>query len=207
MFDFLITGFIASYLLGSISSAIIICKIMGLPDPRTQGSKNPGATNVLRIGGKKIAAFVLLFDGLKGALPVILAHYYFDVHVFELTIILFCAFLGHVFPIFYGFKGGKGVATYLGGLIGLNFFVGLTFSIIWLIVAKVMKVSSIAALTATLLSPIYFYFIMYFYFFESHVLKATLVIFLINLFIYFTHRANIMRIMNGEEGVIGSQLK
>jgi len=204
LFDFLITGFIASYLLGSISSAIIICKIMGLPDPRTQGSKNPGATNVLRIGGKKIAAFVLLFDGLKGALPVILAHYYFDVHVFELTIILFCAFLGHVFPIFYGFKGGKGVATYLGGLIGLNFFVGLTFSIIWLIVAKIMKVSSIAALTATLLSPIYFYFIMYFYFFESHVLKATLVIFLINLFIYFTHRANIMRIMNGEEGVIGS---
>jgi glycerol-3-phosphate acyltransferase PlsY len=204
LFDFLITGFIASYLLGSISSAIIICKIMGLPDPRTQGSKNPGATNVLRIGGKRIAAFVLLFDGLKGALPVILAHYYFDVHVFELTIILFCAFLGHVFPIFYGFKGGKGVATYLGGLIGLNFFVGLTFSIIWLIVAKVMKVSSIAALTATLLSPIYFYFIMYFYFFESHVLKATLVIFLINLFIYFTHRANIMRIMNGEEGVIGS---
>ena len=204
MFDFLIAGFIASYLLGSISSAIIICKIMGLPDPRTQGSKNPGATNVLRIGGKRIAAFVLMFDGLKGALPVILAHYYFDVHVFELTIILFCAFLGHVFPIFYGFKGGKGVATYLGGLIGLNFFVGLTFSIIWLIVAKVMKVSSIAALTATLLSPIYFYFIMYFYFFESHVLKATLVIFLINLFIYFTHRANIMRIMNGEEGVIGS---
>ena len=204
MFDFVIAGFIASYLLGSISSAIIICKIMGLPDPRTQGSKNPGATNVLRIGGKRIAAFVLIFDGLKGALPVILAHYYFDVHVFELTIILFCAFLGHVFPIFYGFKGGKGVATYLGGLIGLNFFVGLTFSIIWLIVARVMKVSSIAALTATLLSPIYFYFIMYFYFFESHVLKATLIIFLINLFIYFTHRANIMRIMNGEEGVIGS---
>ncbi len=199
MFYFLI----ASYLLGSISSAIIICKIVGLTDPRTKGSKNPGATNVLRIVGKKIAAFVLLFDGLKGALPVILGHY-LGFSLFELTIILLCVFLGHVFPIFYGFKGGKGVATYLGGLIGLNFFVGLTFSIIWLIVAKVMKVSSIAALTATLLSPIYFYFIMYFYFFESHVLKATLIIFLINLFIYFTHRANIMRIMNGEEGVIGS---
>ncbi len=82
MFDFLIAGFIASYLLGSISSAIIICKIMGLPDPRTQGSKNPGATNVLRIGGKRIAAFVLIFDVLKGALPVILAHYYFAVHFF-----------------------------------------------------------------------------------------------------------------------------
>ncbi|MDC1220693.1 glycerol-3-phosphate 1-O-acyltransferase PlsY [Candidatus Thioglobus sp.] len=193
MFYFLI----ASYLLGSISSAIIICKIMGLPDPRTKGSKNPGATNVLRIGGKKIAAFVLFFDGLKGALPVILAHY-FGFSLFELTIILLCAFLGHIFPIFYGFKGGKGVATYLGGLIGLNFFVGLTFSIIWLIVAKVIKISSIAALTATLLSPIYFYFI------TTHNLKATLIIFLINLFIYFTHRANIKRVMNGEEKVIGS---
>jgi glycerol-3-phosphate acyltransferase PlsY len=188
---------IASYLLGSVSSAIIICRILGLPDPRTEGSKNPGATNVLRIGGKKVAAFVLIFDGLKGAMPVLLAHY-FGLSLFELTIILLSAFLGHVFPIYYGFKGGKGVATYLGGLIGLNFFVGLTFSIIWLIVAKVIKVSSIAALTATLLSPIYFYFI------TTHDVKATLVIFLINLFIYFTHRENIRRIMNGEEGVIGS---
>jgi len=194
---------IASYLLGSISSAIIICKISGLPDPRTSGSKNPGATNVLRIGGKKIAVFVLFFDGLKGALPVILAHYY-GLSLLELTIILLCAFLGHLFPIFYGFKGGKGVATFLGGLIGVNFFIGLTFSIIWLIVAKVMKVSSIAALTASLLSPIYFYFIIYFYFFEPHILKATLVIFLINLFIFFTHRSNIIRILNREEGVIES---
>ena len=188
---------IVSYLLGSISSAIIICKICNLPDPRTKGSGNPGATNVLRIGGKKLAAFVLIFDGLKGAIPVMLAHY-FGLNLFELTIILLSAFLGHVFPIYYGFKGGKGVATYLGGLIGLNFFVGLTFSIIWLIVAKVMKISSIAALTATLLSPIYFYFI------TTHDVRATMVIFLINLFIYFTHRENIRRIMNGEEGVIGS---
>jgi len=188
---------IGSYLLGSISSAIIICKICNLPDPRTKGSGNPGATNVLRIGGKKLAAFVLIFDGLKGAIPVMLAHY-FGLNLFELTIILLSAFLGHVFPIYYGFKGGKGVATYLGGLIGLNFFVGLTFSIIWLIVAKVMKVSSIAALTATLLSPIYFYFI------TTHDVRATMVIFLINLFIYFTHRENIRRIMNGEECVIGS---
>lgn len=188
---------IGSYLLGSISSAIIICKICNLPDPRTQGSGNPGATNVLRIGGKKVAAFVLIFDGLKGAIPVMLAHY-FGLNMFELTIILLSAFLGHVFPIYYGFKGGKGVATYLGGLIGLSFFVGLTFSIIWLIVAKVIKVSSIAALTATLLSPIYFYFI------TTHDMRATMVIFLINLFIYFTHRENIRRIMNGEEGVIGS---
>ena len=188
---------IASYLIGSISSAIIICKIAGLPDPRTQGSKNPGATNVLRLGGKKIAALVLVFDGLKGAIPVMTANYY-GLSLFELTFILLFAFLGHVFPLFYGFKGGKGVATYLGGLIGLNLFVGLTFSIIWLIVAKVIKVSSVAALTATFLSPIYFYFI------TTHNFKATLVIFLINLFIYFTHRENIKRIMNGEEEIIQS---
>ena len=193
MFYFLI----ASYLLGSISSAIIICKMAGLPDPRTKGSKNPGATNVLRIGGKKIATLVLFLDALKGALPVILAHY-FGLSLFESTIILLCAFLGHVFPIFYGFKGGKGVATFLGGLLGLNFFVGLIFSIIWLFIAKVIKISSIAALTATLLSPIYFYFI------TTHNLKATIVIFIINLFIYFTHRENIKRIMSGDEGVIGS---
>ena len=193
MFYFLI----ASYLLGSISSAIIICKIAGLPDPRTKGSKNPGATNVLRIGGKKIAALVLFLDGLKGALPVILAHY-FGLSLYESTIILLCVFLGHVFPIFYSFKGGKGVATYLGGLIGLNFFAGLTFAIIWILVAKVIKISSVAALIATILSPIYFYFI------TTHNLKATLIIFLINLFIYFTHRDNIKRIMSGDEGVIGS---
>ena len=193
MFYFLIS----SYLLGSISSAIIICKICNLPDPRTQGSKNPGATNVLRIGGRFAAVFVLIFDGLKGALPVIIANYY-GYNLFDLTIILLFAFLGHVFPVYYRFKGGKGVATYLGGLIGISFFVGLTFSIIWLIVAKVMKVSSIAALTATVLSPIYFYLI------TTHDLCATLIIFLINLFIYFTHRENIRRIMNGEEGVIGS---
>ena len=168
-----------------------------MPDPRTKGSKNPGATNVLRIGGKKLAAVVLIFDGFKGAAPVLLAHY-LGLNLFELTIILLAAFLGHVFPIYYKFKGGKGVATYLGGLIGLSFFVGLTFSLIWLIVAKVIKVSSIAALTATLLSPIYFYFI------TTHDVRATMIIFLINLFIYFTHRENIRRIMNREEGVIGS---
>ena len=187
---------IGSYLLGSISSAIIICKICNLPDPRTEGSKNPGATNVLRMGGKVAAALVLIFDGLKGAFPVFLAHYSYN--LFDLTLILLFAFLGHVFPVYYRFKGGKGVATYLGGLIAINFFVGLTFSIIWLIVAKVIKVSSIAALTATVLSPIYFYLI------TTHDVKATVVIFLVNLFIYFTHRENIRRIMNGEEGAISS---
>ena len=187
---------IASYLIGSISSAIIICKVAGLPDPRTQGSKNPGATNVLRFGGKKIAAFVLIFDGLKGALPVITANY-FGLSLFELTFILLFAFLGHVFPLFFSFKGGKGVATYLGGLIGINLLIGLTFAIIWLIVAKVLKFSSLAALIATILSPIYFYLI-------TANLQAALVIGLIGLFIIYNHRTNIKRLIKKEEDIIQS---
>jgi len=187
---------IASYLIGSISSAVIICKILGIPDPRTQGSKNPGATNVLRLGGKKIAGFVLMFDGLKGATPVIIGHY-LEFGFTQLTLITLCAFLGHIFPVFFRFRGGKGVATYLGGLIAINLFVGLIFSVIWLLVAKVLKTSSLAALIATALSPFYFYFI-------TGDMASTLIITLISLFIFYTHRGNIKRLIKKEEDVIQS---
>ena len=187
---------IASYLIGSISSAVIICKALGLPDPRTQGSKNPGATNVLRFGGKKVAAFVLIFDGLKGATPVIIG-YYLELGLTQLTLITLCAFVGHIFPVFFRFRGGKGVATYLGGLIAINLLAGLIFSLIWLLVAKVLKISSLAALIATALSPFYFYLI-------TGDLKSTLIIGLISLFIFYTHRGNIKRLINKEEDVIQS---
>ena len=187
---------IASYLIGSISSAVIICKALGLPDPRTQGSKNPGATNVLRVGGKKIAAFVLIFDGLKGAVPVFIGDYY-GFGLIALTLTALCAFLGHIFPVFFRFRGGKGVATYLGGLIAINLLAGLIFSLIWLLVAKVLKISSLAALIATALSPFYFYLII-------GDLKSTLIIGLISLFIFYTHRGNIKRLINKEEDVIQS---
>ena len=187
---------IASYLIGSISSAVIICKILGIPDPRTQGSKNPGATNVLRLGGKKIAGFVLTFDGLKGATPVIIGHY-LEFGLIQLTLITLCAFLGHIFPVFFRFRGGKGVATYLGGLIAINLLAGLIFSVIWLLVAKVLKTSSLASIIATALSPIYFYFI-------TGDMASTLIICLISLFIFYTHRGNIKRLINKEEDVIQS---
>ena len=187
---------IASYLIGSISSAVIICKALGVPDPRTQGSKNPGATNVLRLGGKKIAAFVLFFDGLKSAVPVFIGEYY-GFGLIALTLTALCAFLGHIFPVFFRFKGGKGVATYLGGLIAINLLAGLIFSLIWLLVAKVLKISSLAALIATALSPFYFYLII-------GDLKSTLIIGLISLFIFYTHRGNIKRLINKEEDVIQS---
>ncbi len=187
---------IASYLIGSISSAVIICKALGLPDPRTQGSKNPGATNVLRFGGKKIAAFVLIFDGLKGAAPVFIGDYY-GFGLIALTLTVLCTFLGHIFPVFFRFRGGKGVATYLGGLIAINLLVGLIFSLIWLLVAKVLKISSLAALIATALSPFYFYLI-------TGDLRSTAIIGLISLLIFYTHRDNIKRLINKDEDFIQS---
>ncbi len=187
---------IVSYLIGSISGAIIICKALGLPDPRTQGSKNPGATNVLRLGGKKIAAFVLFFDGLKGAVPVFIGEYY-GFGLIALTLTALCTFLGHIFPVFFRFRGGKGVATYIGGLVAINFLAGLIFSIIWLVVAKVLKISSMSALIATALSPFYFYLI-------TGDMESTLIIGLISLLIFYTHRENIKRLINKEEDVIQS---
>lgn len=195
--NYMLTALILiAYLVGSINSAIILSKVLKLPDPRTQGSKNPGATNMLRIGGKKIAAFVLLIDVWKGLSPILLAYSYTSSSL-ELSIIALFAFLGHVYPIFYSFKGGKGVATFIGGLIGINPLVGLSFILIWLFVAKVLNISSLSALVATLLIPIVFYFI------EMDI-EATGVISLICLWIFFTHRSNIKRLVSGEEGQINS---
>ena len=188
--------FITSYLAGSLSSAIIVCRVAGLPDPRTQGSGNPGATNVLRFGGKKIAAIVLLSDGLKGAIPVLFASYQ-GLTLFEICLVAFFTLLGHVYPVFFHFKGGKGVATYLGALIVVNYLAGLIFSLVWLLVAKVLKISSLSALIATILSPFYFYFL-------TNNLKATSVICLICLFIFYTHRNNIKRLIRGKEDTIQS---
>ena len=195
--NYMLTALILiAYLIGSINSAIILSKVLKLPDPRTQGSKNPGATNMLRIGGKKIAAFVLLIDVLKGLSPILFAYLHTS-SPFELSIIALFAFLGHVYPVFYSFKGGKGVATFIGGLIGINPLVGLSFILIWLFVAKVLNISSLSALVATLLIPIVFYFI------EMNI-EATGVITLICLWIFFTHRSNIKRLLSGEEGQINS---
>jgi glycerol-3-phosphate acyltransferase PlsY len=195
--NYMLTALILiAYLVGSINSAIILSKVLKLPDPRTQGSKNPGATNMLRIGGKKIAAFVLLIDVWKGLSPILLAYSYTSSSL-ELSIIALFAFLGHVYPVFYSFKGGKGVATFIGGLIGINPLVGLSFILIWLFVAKVLNISSLSALVATLLPPIFFYFI-------DLDIEATGVFTLICLCIFFTHRSNIKRLVSGEEGQINS---
>jgi len=135
---------LVAYLLGSISSAIIVCRIMGLSDPREQGSGNPGATNVMRIGGKKAAAITLLGDMLKGLIPVVIAQV-FNVDPLILSLVVFAAFIGHLYPIFFGFAGGKGVATSFGVLLGAHWMLGLAVAVTWYVVYKLSNISSLSA--------------------------------------------------------------
>ncbi len=188
---------IAAYLIGSISTAIIVCKIMGLPDPREGGSGNPGATNVLRIGGdkgKKAAAITLVGDMLKGLIPVLIAHW-MQLEAAFIVLVGFMAFIGHLYPVFFGFKGGKGVATMLGVMFGLSLPIGLAVGATWLFVAKVLKVSSLSALIASALAPVYIYFLSG----ESSWVFYTAVM---TAFLFWRHRGNIQRIISGEEGLL-----
>ena len=183
-----------AYLLGSISAAIIVCKLMGLPDPRTQGSRNPGATNVARIGGKKAAALTLLGDMLKGLLPVLVAHA-LDAGALILAGTALAAFLGHLYPVFFGFQGGKGVATALGVSFGLHWPAGLAITGIWLVMAVVFRYSSLSALTAIALSPAVFYWLMP----EPPVIAAMAILAVI---LFWRHRSNIANLLSGREGKI-----
>jgi glycerol-3-phosphate acyltransferase PlsY len=183
-----------AYLLGSLSAAIITCKVMRLPDPRTEGSHNPGATNVLRIGGKRAAAITLFGDMLKGLLPVLVAHLAgASENVMAATAM--AAFLGHLYPIFFGFHGGKGVATAFGVLLGLSWQVALAVLATWLIMAKIFRISSLSALTAALLAPLYTWK------FEPGTVYFSLSI-AISLLLLWRHRNNIQRLLAGTEGTI-----
>ncbi|WP_455365902.1 glycerol-3-phosphate 1-O-acyltransferase PlsY [Kaarinaea lacus] len=183
-----------AYLMGSLSTAIIVCKLMGLPDPRTQGSQNPGATNVLRIGGKQAAAITLAGDALKGLLPVLLGY---AVHqpIANLGILGFAAFIGHLYPIFFSFRGGKGVATAFGAIIGISWTVGLAVLATWLAMAKIFKISSLAALTAAFLAPLYFWL------FESN-LPLLFTSILMSVMLIYRHRSNIRNLVKGTEDTI-----
>lgn len=182
---------IGAYLLGSVSSAIIVCRLMGLPDPRTQGSGNPGATNVLRIGGKRAGAVTLLGDGLKGLVPMLLAHL-LDANPMVLAATGLAAFLGHLYPVFFGFRGGKGVATALGVQLGLYWPIGLAVAAIWLFVAKVLNISSISSLLSMALAPLVVWI-----FWPEPVLLAMQL--LISLLLFYRHRGNIRNLLAGAE--------
>lgn len=189
MIEWLLVPF--AYLTGSVSSAIIVCKAMGLADPRENGSGNPGATNVMRIGGKKAAAITLFGDAMKGLLPVLLARF-LGVDGLVLSLVVFAAFLGHLYPVFFGFKGGKGVATSLGVTLGVAWLLGLVVSGTWFVVYKIGKISSLSALVAAILTPVYVWFIV-------GDINLVVTFMIISLILLWRHKSNIQRLLAGQE--------
>jgi len=193
-----------SYLIGSIPFAVVVSRLMGLQDPRRFGSKNPGATNVLRGGNKMAAGLTLLGDAAKGTLAVWLARMLVDAQALPPTIVAISAvavFLGHLFPVFLRFKGGKGVATALGVLLALSFWLGLATAATWLIVAYATRYSSLAAIMAAVFAPVY-------HLFGSGVVWArspavTLALVVIAALLIARHGANVQRLLKGKESRIG----
>lgn len=190
---------IGAYLLGSLSTAIILCRAFGLPDPRSQGSGNPGATNVLRFGGKKLAIFTLLGDMLKGLLPVLIARI-LNADAAVLAAVALAAFLGHLYPVFFGFRGGKGVATAVGVLLGLSWPVALAALLSWIIVALTSRISSLAAVTASVLTP---FFMAWLNGQATYIALSSC----IALLLLWRHRSNIQRLLRGEEKKFGKPNK
>lgn len=182
---------LAAYLVGSLSAAIITCRLMGLPDPRTQGSNNPGATNVLRVGGKKAAAFTLLGDAIKGVIPVLIAQW-MEAPSHILALVALAAFLGHLYPVFFGFRGGKGVATAFGVLIALSWPVGLAVLGTWLLLTKLFKISSLSALIAAVLLPLYMWLLAP----QPGFIALAIVL---SIMLIWRHRSNIKELIAGTE--------
>lgn len=191
---------LGSYLIGSISFAVVVSKAMRLPDPHTYGSGNPGATNVLRTGNKLAAVLTLLGDALKGYAALFLAKALIGVEVdsWVLPAVAVAAFMGHLFPVFHGFKGGKGVATALGILLGIDAWLGLATLSTWLIVAFFMRYSSLAALISALFAPLYFIFLF-------GMQPMALAIALMSVLLILRHTANIKKLLDGTEGRIGAK--
>lgn len=189
---------IVAYLLGSINMAILMCKVFALPSPRSIGSGNPGATNVLRLGGKLPAALTLLGDALKGFIPVLIA-WILGLDAFSVSLVALAAIIGHIFPIFFKFKGGKGVATLIGAIFAFSWIIGLCFVISWLIIALISRYSSLSALIATIEVP----FIVNALF----GIKPTTIFTIISIIIILRHHQNITRLIKGEESKIGQKAK
>jgi glycerol-3-phosphate acyltransferase PlsY len=194
---------VGAYLLGSISNAILVCRLLGLPDPRTQGSNNPGATNVLRIGGKKAAGITLFGDMLKGLLPMLAAHL-LQVSPLVFALTGMAAFLGHLYPIFFGFQGGKGVATALGVQFGLHWAIGGSVGLIWLFMAKVLNISSLAALTSMALAPLIVWLVLPYTALGSSPELVGMQI-LLSIILFWRHRSNIHNLLSGAEGRISEE--
>ncbi len=194
---------VAAYLIGSISFAVVMSKLFGIADPRTYGSKNPGATNVLRSGNKAAAIMTLIGDGAKGWLAVWLAIRYQDqlqIGDASIALVAIAVFLGHLWPVFFRFAGGKGVATALGVLLGLNPWLGLATLVTWLAVAFAFRYSSLAALVAALFAPFYYGLLF-------GVEPQLFAVFVMSALLAFRHSKNISNLLAGKESRIGSKSK
>ncbi len=197
---------LAAYLIGSLSFAVIVSRVMGLNDPRSYGSKNPGATNVLRSGSKAAAVITLLLDALKGWLPVILVRWFGRPYGLEegtLALVGLAAFLGHLYPVFFRFQGGKGVATALGVLIGVDAFLGLAVCASWLIIAFFSRYSSLASLVAAIFAPTYYVIgAGIAWYLEKPIL---LMMVIIAVLLFWRHSQNIARLLKGTESRLGGK--
>jgi len=197
---------LAAYLVGSLSFAVIVSRLMGLNDPRTFGSKNPGATNVLRSGSKPAAIITLLLDAAKGWLPVMLVHWYgkpYGLLDGTLAMVGLAAFLGHVYPVFFKFVGGKGVATALGVLLGLSGWLGLATALIWLGMALAFRYSSLASITAAVMAPVLYVLASGTLWFMSK--SVALSVSVMALFLLYRHADNINRLIKGTESRLGKK--
>jgi len=188
-----------AYLIGSVSFAVVTSKLFDLPDPHSYGSGNPGATNVLRTGNKAAAALTLVGDGMKGWLAVVLAQQLgssFGVAAWTVPAVALAVFLGHLFPLYHGFKGGKGVATAAGIMLAMHWPLGLALAVLWAVMALGFKISSLAALTTALLAPLGAFYVF------GNTLAAWIWVPMAAL-LFWRHRANIRQLMQGRERTIG----
>lgn len=187
---------IIAYLFGSVSAAVIVCKVMQLDDPRTIGSRNPGTTNVLRLHGKKAAVLTLAGDLIKGLVPVLLVRM---LGAPDLIVALsaLAAFCGHIFPVFFNFKGGKGVATLIGVLFGMHWLLGTVFITSWLVIAFLFRYSSLAGLSSAALLPAFAIFLQVPVFYVGSIVVMTIILF-------WRHRSNIRKLIAGKEDKIGN---
>ena len=199
-----IAAVLLAYLVGSLSFAVIVSRVMGLKDPRSYGSNNPGATNVLRSGNKMAAVATLLLDGFKGWLPVVLVKWFGKDYGLEdgtMAAVAFAAFLGHLFPIFFKFQGGKGVATAAGALLGIEWLLGLATLATWLIIAYFTRYSSVASMASAAFAPLFYLFgDRAAWYSERSILMA---IFMIGMLLVIRHRENINKLVSGKESKLG----
>ena len=201
-----ILAIVAAYLLGSLAFAVLVSRAMGLSDPRTFGSKNPGATNVLRSGSKPAAIITLLLDGLKGFVPVLLVKIYGGPYGMEegtMAAVGLAAFLGHLWPVFFHFKGGKGVATFIGVVFGINVWLGVATGLTWIIIAVFFRYSSLASLVAAVFAPVYYLLgDRVAWYSDARVAVALAVM---GMLLAYRHRENIARLLQGKESRLGAK--